>query len=175
MAHYETRLLIDALLFENGHLRRTQHILNVYALTKAIGQAQRLSAQEQRIVQAAAILHDIAIGPCKAKYGDAEPQHQQQIAAPLVWQFLDRAGYAECDWTRIVELVEKHHEYDEIDGPDFQTLVEADLIANVYESEDACAKAKEVQPLFQTATGKALLSAIISHVQSLQDDDADDI
>lgn len=126
-------------------------------------------------MQAAAILHDIAIGPCKAKYGDAEPQHQQQIAAPLVWQFLDRAGYAECDWTRIVELVEKHHEYDEIDGPDFQTLVEADLIANVYESEDACAKAKEVQPLFQTATGKALLSAIISHVQSLQDDDADDI
>ena len=71
MAHDETRLLIDALLFENGHLRRTQHILKVYALTKAIGQAQRLSAQEQRIVQAAAILHDIAIGPCKAKYGDA--------------------------------------------------------------------------------------------------------
>ena len=175
MAHDETRLLIDALLFENGHLRRTQHILKVYALTKAIGQAQRLSAQEQRIVQAAAILHDIAIGPSKAKYGDAEPQHQQQIAAPLVWQFLDRAGYGECDRTRIVDLVETLHEYGEIDGPEFQALVEADLIANVYESEDACAKAKEVQPLFQTATGKALLSAIISHVQSLQDDDADDI
>ena len=30
----EAKLLYDALLYENGHLRRTQHILKVYGLAK---------------------------------------------------------------------------------------------------------------------------------------------
>ena len=31
----ETKLLLDALLYEEGHPRRTQHILKVYALASS--------------------------------------------------------------------------------------------------------------------------------------------
>ena len=104
----ETKLLCDALLFEHGHARRTQHILKVYALAKLIGEAQRLPAWEQRIVQAAAILHDIAIGPCKQKYGEATQDKQRREAPALVRRFLRAAGYpkrtsrASCIWCRAI-------------------------------------------------------------------------
>lgn len=157
----ETKLLCDALLFEHGHARRTQHILKVYGLTKLIGEAQRLPAWEQRIVQAAAILHDIAIGPCKQKYGEATQDEQRREAPALVRHFLQAAGYPEKDWPRVLHLVQCHHEYEHIDGIDFQVLVEADLIVGAYESTSPCEMAASVRPVFRTATGKALLDQII--------------
>ncbi len=157
----ETKLLCDALLFEHGHARRTQHILKVYALAKLIGEAQRLPAWEQRIVQAAAILHDIAIGPCKQKYGEATQDKQRREAPALVRRFLRAAGYPEKDQPRILYLVQSHHAYDRIDGMDFQVLVEADLIAGAYESASPSETAAAACGLFRTATGKALLEQII--------------
>lgn len=156
----ETRLLTDALLFEHGHPRRTQHILKVYALTRVIGTAQRLSEREQRIVQAAAILHDIAIGPCKEKYGEATQEQQQKEAPAIVERLLARAEYDPADWPRILYLVRMHHRYDCVDGMDYQTLIEADLIVNAYESQDPKEKAHAVRPIFRTATGRALLDQI---------------
>lgn len=41
----EAKLLYDALLYENGHLRRTQHILKVYGLAKMTA-APRISARK---------------------------------------------------------------------------------------------------------------------------------
>ena len=166
----ETKLLCDALLFEHGHARRTQHILKVYALAKLIGEAQRLPAWEQRIVQAAAmigelsaaaILHDIAIGPCKQKYGEATQDKQRREAPALVRRFLRAAGYPEKDQPRILYLVQSHHAYDRIDGMDFQVLVEADLIVGAYESTSPCETAAAARGFFRTATGKALLEQII--------------
>ena len=37
----EAKLLYDALLYENGHLRRTQHILKVYGLAKMLGELEK--------------------------------------------------------------------------------------------------------------------------------------
>ena len=161
----ETRLLSDALLFEHGHARRTQHILKVYALTRLIGEAQRLPAWEQRVVQAAAILHDIAIGPCKQKYGEATQEQQRREAPALVRHFLQAAGYPEKDWPRVLYLVQEHHAYERIDGMDFQVLAEADLIVGAYESASPCETAASVRPIFRTATGKALLDQIIGRAE----------
>ena len=55
----EAKLLYDALLYENGHLRRTQHILKVYGLAKMLGELENLPTHEQENLRAAAILHDI--------------------------------------------------------------------------------------------------------------------
>lgn len=83
MKNDESRLLREALLFEEGHPRRTQHILKVYALAKLFGEQEGLSRREQRILRAAAILHDIAIKPCKEKYGDACQENQRREAAQI--------------------------------------------------------------------------------------------
>lgn len=65
----ETELLYRALCYEEGHPRRTQHILKVYALARLLGAQENLSDEERQVLQAAAILHDIAIGYCKAHCG----------------------------------------------------------------------------------------------------------
>ena len=72
MNHAETEPLCRALCWEEGHSRRTQHILKVYALAKLLGEREGLSETERETLQAAAILHDIAIRFCKERYdGDA--------------------------------------------------------------------------------------------------------
>ena len=65
MINNEPNLLRRVLCYEQGHVRRTQHILKVFALAKLFGEQEKLSVEEQQILQAAAILHDIAIKYCK--------------------------------------------------------------------------------------------------------------
>ncbi|MGN0479112.1 MAG: HD domain-containing protein [Hominenteromicrobium sp.] len=158
----ESRLLFDALTYENGHLRRTQHILNVYALAGLLGEREALPEHDRRILRAAAILHDIAIKRCKEKYGDGCPENQRREAPRMVRDFLIPCGYPEMDIPRITELVVLHHCYDRISGSDFQLLVEADLIAGCFEAENSAARAEAVRPLFQSRTGLALLAAWLS-------------
>lgn len=68
MINNETQLLYRVLCYEDGHYRHTQHILKVYALAKLFGEQEKISMEEQQILQAAAILHDIAIKYCKEHY-----------------------------------------------------------------------------------------------------------
>ena len=155
----ESCLLLNALTYEHGHLRRTQHILNVYALAKLLGEQENLSPPEQLILRASAILHDIAIKRCKEKYGDGRPEMQRIEAPAIVRSFLTPCGYPESAVPRITELVVLHHCYDRIDGQTFQLLVEADLIAGCFETDSPAARAEAVRPLFKSKTGLALLAA----------------
>ena len=75
----EAKLLYDALLYEDGHLRRTQHILKVYGLAKMLGELENLPPHEQENLRAAAILHDIAIRFCKEKYGKIDGKDLQLL------------------------------------------------------------------------------------------------
>lgn len=157
----EAKLLYDALLYEDGHLRRTQHILKVYSLAKLLGELENLPPHEQENLRAAAILHDIAIKFCKEKYGDGCPANQRKEAPALAREFLTACGYAEEDFPRIIEMIVLHHCYDRIDGKDLQLLIEADLIAGCTEENDPSAHAKAVRRLFKTASGLALLDTFI--------------
>lgn len=67
----ESTLLFRALCYEQGHVRRTQHILKVYALAKLLGEAEGLDDEQRQLLQAAAILHDIPIRFCKEHYPQA--------------------------------------------------------------------------------------------------------
>ena len=144
----EAKLLYDALLYENGHLRRTQHILKVYGLAKMLGELENLPTHEQENLRAAAILHDIAIKFCKE-------------TPALARKFLTACGYAEEDLPRITKMIVLHHCYDKIDGKDLQLLVEADLIAGCTEEDDPSAHAKAVRRLFKSSSGLALLDTFI--------------
>lgn len=157
----EAKLLYDALLYENGHLRRTQHILKVYGLAKMLGELENLPTHEQENLRAAVILHDIAIKFCKEKYDDGCPANQRKEAPALARKFLLACGYAEEDLLRITKMIVLHHCYDKIDGKDLQLLVEADLIAGCTEEDDPSAHAKAVRRLFKSASGLTLLDTFI--------------
>ena len=126
MINNEAYLLYSALCYERGHCRRTQHILKVYALAKLLGEQERISTEEQQILQAAAILHDIAIKYCKDNYdGDAGQEKQKKEAPHLVNSFLQEANYLPSYIPRILELVVKHHDYDAPKDRTLQILMEA--------------------------------------------------
>ena len=58
---------------------------------------------------------------------------------------------------RVQYLIAHHHTYDAIDGNDYQILVEADFLVNLYEdglSGEAAANA--YQKIFRTNSGKRI-------------------
>ena len=113
MINNETHLLYSVLCYEEGHCRRTQHILKVYALAKLFGEQEKISVEDQQILQAAAILHDVAIKYCKEHYnGDASQNNQKQVVSILVTRFLESANYLPSYVPKIIELVNCHHDYD---------------------------------------------------------------
>lgn len=162
MERNETQLLYRALCYEEGHPRRTQHILKVYALAKLLGEQEGLSLEERQILQAAAILHDIAIKYCKDHGGDASQENQRQAAPALVRRFLEEAGYPASDGPEVLDLVLRHHQYDQPRGRLLQLLMEADLIVNCYECPPSEAGKEAVQRLFETESGKKLLSLCLN-------------
>ena len=79
----ESKLMLSALNFEEGHNRRSNHILKVYALAKTIGDCEGLSEKEKLVLHASAILHDIGIKICKEKYGDASQETSKKRGSPI--------------------------------------------------------------------------------------------
>lgn len=47
--------------YDAGDRARVQHLMKVYAFSRLIGQREKLDEQEQNILEAAALLHDIGI------------------------------------------------------------------------------------------------------------------
>ncbi|WP_169733587.1 HD domain-containing protein [Clostridiisalibacter paucivorans] len=159
----ESQLLLMAVLFKNGHPRRTQHILKVYSLSKLIGEHENLSPEKQQLLCAAAILHDIAIKLCKEKYGDACQENQQIEAPSLVKHFLNTCNYLPSYRNTILNLVLNHHNYNIDQGIEHQILIEADLLVNCFEDESIQKKALEVYPYFKTKIGIQILEKLMKN------------
>lgn len=156
----EAALLLHALLYEAGHPRRTQHILKVLELARLLGREAGLNGGERRILQAAAIVHDLPIRLCKARYhGDASQPRQRQEAPMLVGRFLLEAGYPPSDTAPVLELVLGHHDYGRPRSKLLQLLMEADGLVNCYESPPTEAQRAFLETLFQSAAGKRLFAA----------------
>lgn len=163
MINDEACLLLSALRYEEGHVRRTQHILKVYSLAKLLGEQENLSEEDRQILQAGAILHDIAIKYCKEHYnGDACQNNQKKEAPHLVEDFLKKANYLPSYIPKILDLVVKHHDYDDPKSTLLQLLMEADLIINCYETYPAADKMKYIKNIFHTSAGTELLNLCLN-------------
>ena len=161
MLNNEPKLLKDVLLYENGHIRRTKHILMVHSLTKSIGSEEGLTLEQQQIVQSAAILHDIAIKKCKRKYNDASIEKQKLECIPVAKKFLKACNYVPSYTEKILNLIYHHHDYGAYKGIEHQVLIEADLIVNCLENRNHKEKAADVAIHFHTRTGKELLHKLM--------------
>lgn len=160
--NHESQLMYSALCYEEGHNRRTQHILKVYALAKLLGEKEGLLPEEQQILRAAAILHDIPIKYCKAIYsGDASQENQKKEAPQLATRFLQEADYQLSYIPQIIELIVNHHDYDGPRNRILQLLMEADLIVNCYESSPSGERVDWIRAQFQTAPGKELFEIFL--------------
>lgn len=150
--------LIDEMIaYDKGDSRRIQHFMKVHDFARTIGQLEGLDEQTLYILESAAVVHDIGIHVCEEKYGSCEGKLQEKEGPAIAKELLERLGYEQKMINRICYLVGHHHTYTNIDGVDYQILVEADFLVNMYEdgvSTDAVRKA--YQNIFQTENGRKI-------------------
>jgi hypothetical protein len=109
------------------------------------------------ILEAAALTHDIGIHICEEKYGKCNGKLQEQEGPALAAKLMSDLGFDDAVSKRVQYLIAHHHTYSDIDGMDYQILVEADFLVNLHEdnaSKDAIENA--YNKIFRTETGKKI-------------------
>lgn len=127
-------ILRKMIAYSNGNIHDIDHLIRVWTYAKTIGELEGIDKDTQFILEVAAITHDIACPLCREKYGNTNGKHQEEEGIPLVKAFLSDCGMSEGQIDRVVFLVGHHHTLQEIDGIDYQILIEADYIANATEN-----------------------------------------
>lgn len=126
-------ILIEALKFEEGHNRRTQHILKVHSLVKLLGEKLELDKRELELLEIASILHDIGIKPTKEKGIDTSLENQLKEVEKILENISIRYDLTSYEKSRVYFLIENHHNYLDLNDLSHQILIEADLIINLFE------------------------------------------
>lgn len=147
--------------YSDGNLHDINHFLKVYAYARTIGECENLDGKTQEILEVSAIMHDIACPLCREKYGNTNGQYQEAEGAVLAGEFLKDSGYSDEFIKRVVFLVGHHHTLKDIEGMDYQILIEADYLVNADESAYSEANIRNMmEQVFKTETGISLLKSI---------------
>lgn len=151
-------VLYEAMLeYFAGDPRRCQHFIKVHSIARQLGTAEHLSEKDRFILEAAALVHDCGIKPGEAKFGRNDGKIQEQEGQAAAEQLLRAVDFSEADIKRICYLVGHHHTYGDIDGIDYQLLVEADFLVNFYEDQLPVANIRTaVDKIFRSGAGKRL-------------------
>ncbi len=144
-----------------GDAKRIQHFVKVHSFAKLIGEMEHIEKETMRILEAAAYVHDIGIKPAERKYGSSNGKLQEQEGAPAAREMLERLGFDTKLTERVCYLVGHHHTYNHIDGIDYQILVEADFLVNLYEDNHSRDMAASVfEKIFRTKSGKQICNVM---------------
>lgn len=157
------RIVNKMIDFYRGNRTDVRHFLKVYAYAQTIGRLEGLDERTQDTLEIAAIVHDIACPLCREKYGNTNGNHQEAESEPLLRIFLSEFALPEEMEERIIYLVTHHHTYTNVEGMDYQILLEADYLVNADESQyshEAICKFRE--RVFKTKSGTHMLDSIYS-------------
>lgn len=156
-----TQLITKMMEHERGNPHRIQHFLKVLAFSEQIGRMEGIDDTTFYTLQAAAIVHDIGILPSLEKHGSGAGKYQE-LEGPLVSRpMMAELGYSEAVIDRVAYLVGHHHTYDNIDGIDYQILVEADFLVNLFEGQkDNDAKQAARKNIFRTKSGTEIFDLL---------------
>ena len=153
----EQRLLQAMFLYDKGDPKRIQHFVKVYEFAKYIGKGEKLDEKTYKTLKLAAIVHDIGIHKAEKKYGQCGGKLQEKEGPPEAEKLLKKLGADREIIDRVCYLVGHHHTYHGMDGMDYQILVEADFLVNLFEdkvSPEGCRNA--YHKIFRTESGKRL-------------------
>lgn len=156
-----SEILSSMMRYNAGDPKRIQHALKVFTYASLIGEAEGLDARTLDILKTAAALHDIGIRNAEKLHGSSSGKWQEVEGPPVARDLLAPFGFDAAFVERVCFLIGHHHTYGAVDGPDYQILLEADLLVNCYEdgvSPDAAHHAGE--KLFQTKTGREFFFAL---------------
>lgn len=149
------RLAAAMISYYAGDPLRIQHFMKVHAFSRLIGRAEDMDEAALFTLEAAAYVHDIGIKPAEAQYGSSAGPYQEALGPAEAEKMLGELGFEEPVIRRVCYLVGHHHTYTNIDGLDYQILVEADFLVNLFEDNASKAAAETAYTkIFRTETGK---------------------
>ena len=151
------RLFMEMIQYYQGDAKRIQHFTKVHAFAKLISEMEHVDDTTRAILETAAYVHDIGIKPAEMKYGKCNGKLQEQEGPSAAGILLRRLGFDETIVDRVCYLVAHHHTYTQIDGIDYQILIEADFLVNLYEDDAGKDTAFSVyKKIFRTRSGKQI-------------------
>jgi len=144
-----------------GSMHDINHLVKVWSYARTIGELEGIDKETQFILEAAAIVHDIACPSLRARYGCSDGKKQEIEGMPMARELLAEFKLSPAQLDRIVYLVGHHHTTDNVDGIDYRILLEADYIVNADEWAFSPEEIKATrEALFRTASGTAILNSI---------------
>ena len=151
------RLCKETIAYDCGDPKRIQHFIKVHAFAKLIAESEGVDAHTRFVLEAAAYLHDIGIHKAEDLLGDCGGKNQEKLGPGEAAPILERCGFSEADAQRVCFLIAHHHTYTGIDGADWQILLEADMLVNLFEDGAGERAARSaLERVFKTETGKEL-------------------
>lgn len=146
--------------FDND-IKRINHALKVYGFASSIARMENVPTEKTFIIKSASLIHDIGIKEAEKKYGSSSG-HFQEIEGPEVAKdLLSDVNIDNYLLERILYLIGNHHSYNKIDDIDFQILVEADFLVNIFEDKMSQNSTTNIRKnIFKTKTGIELLESM---------------
>lgn len=155
------KVLNSMISYYTGDARRVNHFLKVYGFAKGMGAREGLDPAGQKILEIAALTHDIGIKNSELKYNSSSGGHQQVEGPPEARKMLEALSVDEGIIERVCWLIAHHHTYSQIDSLDYQILVEADFLVNSYEDELSVESIRAIRDkIFRTESGLQLLDSL---------------
>ena len=156
-----SEILKKMILYSNGNLHDINHFIKVWTYAKTIAELEGVDESTKYILETAAIVHDIACPVLRARSGSCDGKMQEIEGPDLAKEFLKEFEFSEEQLSRVLYLVGHHHTCEDVNGIDYQILLEADYIVNAGESGYSLESIKETDAaLFRTVSGKSILESI---------------
>ena len=155
-------LALAMINYDNGDPKRIQHTTKVHAYASLIGIGEGLDEDTQFILESAALVHDIGIRASEKKYGHQNGKLQEQEGPAVARELLMRlGGFTDQQIERICWLVGHHHTYHVCEDLDYQILIEADFLVNLYEDNESPNAIRAVgKNIFHTQSGTRMFETM---------------
>lgn len=148
------RLIAETAAYDRGDPRRIQHFIKVHNFARTIGILEGLDHTTLFTLEAAAVVHDIGIHASEEKHNSTAGRWQELEGPPIAKELLTRLSFDPEITERVCFLVGHHHTYHDISSLDYQILVEADFLVNLYEDDaPPLAVQNALDTIFHTKSG----------------------
>ncbi len=142
-------------------VKRINHALKVLEFAQIISDDESVDKETEEIIIYSAILHDIGIKEAEKKYGSSMGKYQEIEGPAIAKKMLTDLNVPEEVINRVCFIIGNHHSYSKINGIDFQILVEADFLVNIFEDSMSKEAIKNIDDrIFKTESGKKLIKTM---------------
>jgi len=158
-----TDIIVKKMIDYNApDMKRINHALKVTAFSQAISFGENVKNEDRKIIECAAVLHDIGIHEAEKQYGCSDGKLQEKLGPDIALKLLVDADFTDAEKERVCFLIGHHHTYN-IDDFCLQILIEADFIVNSDEGDfpDGTDYRALKTRIFKTKTGTELFEKLI--------------